>query len=511
METSRPAEGFENRLPTVPISEIPIPKKIDPALADFPFRMGEVIEQFRLARSFPRRYFDRIEEVRRSAREFSELHIRPRALEIEAAVSADPGYVAWDVLNKACDYGFYSMVIPKPFGGGGYNVLHMAVMAEELAVGCAGLATTIGVHSAGISCGMISLDAWILENYIRPVAEAERRGEPILWSGAVTEPGAGTDIWDEEFLGKGTIGTFATKVDGGYVINGRKCFISNGSVSKFTVVLAALDRGDPAGSWTAFLVPTDSPGFSVGRVERKMGQKASPTSEQVFEDVFVDENLMIGLPGSGARAVSIYLAGSRGPVGAIGVGCARRALECLIDWATTKRNPHGRLIDQQAIQMEISQMSREIVTARQAYVASSLACDRIFMAILGNPLIKLVLNLTPGALLRSKVGRLVIKSRAFRTITAAILDRNAPMDRLCHISALATTAKIIGSDAGVRVSGRAMEIMGPDCLDPRWPVEKAYRDARLTRIYEGTNGANAITHFKNMIGLMGDDLRPPAV
>lgn len=502
MEISPFPTGFSTDAPTVPIREIPLPATLSGDLADFPFRLGEVADHFRLARAFPKRYFDRIEQIRRKSREFADRHIRPHALQIERRASADPNYFAWDVMKKACDYRLFSMLVPEAFGGGGYTVLHMAVMVEELAVGCAGLASTIGVHSAGISCGMVSVDAYLLQKYIRPVVLAERRGEPILWSGAVTEPNAGTDIWDEEFLAKGRIGTFAKKVPGGWRINGRKCFISNGNVARYTVVAAATDPSDPAGSWTIFLCPTDVDGFSVGRVERKMGQKSSPAAEQVFEDVFLGDEMVLGKPGSGARYVSIYLAGSRGPVGAIGVGCARRALECLIDWAKHKRYRGGHLIDQQSIQFEIANMAARILSGRQAYVASSLACDHIFQKILGSPMVKMALALLPGAFLGSALGRRIIQSPVIKGVMSGLLASAAPEDRLFHISALSTAAKILGSDTGVEVAGRVMDLMGPDAYDPRWPVEKCYRDAKLTQIYEGANGANAVTHFKNLVGLM---------
>jgi acyl-CoA dehydrogenase len=501
-------EGFAERSPTVPIREIPRPAALSPNLADFPFRMGEVIEQFRMIRSFPAGYFDRVEEMRLKAREFSDRFIRPNALEIEKKVSADPSYFAWDIMKKACDYRFFSIIIPEQFDGCGYSVLHMGVMAEELAVGCAGLASTIGVHSAGISCGLLSADAYILEKYIHPVALAEKRGEPILWSGAVTEPNAGTDIWDEEFLSKAALGTFADKVPGGWKINGKKCFISNGSVSKFTVIAAVTDRKAPAASWSIFLVPTDRKGFSVGRIERKMGQKASPASEQILEDVFVEDELLIGAQGYGPRGVSVYLAGSRGPVGAIGTGCARRSLECLIDWAKQKKNGSGRLIDQQALQLEMASMARDIFFARQAYIASCIACDQIMLGILGSPAIKLALSLIPKFFMRSGIGKTILRSKPVRDYMMNLLFKAAPDDWVNHGSAMATAAKILGSDTGVKVSGRVMEIMGPDSFDPRWPVEKAYRDAKLTQIYEGANGANSITCFKNMVGLMSEGSRP---
>jgi alkylation response protein AidB-like acyl-CoA dehydrogenase len=330
------------------------------------------------------------------------------------------------------------------------------------------------------------------------VAQSEKRGEPVLWGGAVTEPNAGTDIWDEDFLKVARIMTFAKKVPGGYRLTGRKCFISNGSVAKWIVVAAALDPKHLLESWTVFIVRADSPGFSVGRVEKKMGQKASPAAELIFEDVFVPEELRVGEEGSGGRNVSIYLAGSRGPVGAIGTGCARRALECLVDWAKQHKTGRGRLIDQQALQLTLARMASEIEQARQAYVAAALACDEIFSDILGHPLTRITLTGLPGAAIRHPYGQAALKSRPVQAILNWIRDGAIPDDRLAQVSCLATIAKCKGSDVGVRVAGEAMRIVGHDSLDPRWPVEKCYRDAKLTQIYEGTNEANTITLFKDM-------------
>jgi alkylation response protein AidB-like acyl-CoA dehydrogenase len=470
--------------------------------SDFPFAWGEVDTLFRTARRFPGSYFQKLEEVRAKAREFSERYVRPAALEIERKVSADHDYFAWDLMRQACRCRFFSMIIPEAFEGVGLGVLHMAAMAEELAVGCAGVASTIGVHSAGISCGLLSLDAFILEKYIKPVAQAEKRGEPILWGGAVTEPLAGTDIWDEDFIKLGKIVTFAKKVPGGYKLTGRKRFISNGSVARFVVLAAAVDPRAVAESWTAFLVDTRTPGFSVGRVERKMGQKASPAAELVLEDVFVPDECRLGIEGRAGRYISVYLAGSRGPVGAIGVGCARRSLQSLIEWAQQKKTRHGRLIDQQAVQLAISRMSSEIAAARALYVASCLFCDEIFFEMIGGPAQKAALALLPHGLLGRPAAARLLQSKTARRATDWALGKIVPDDRLAHISRLATAAKVMGSETGVRVSGEVARLMGPDALDPRWPVEKAWRDAKLTMIYEGTNQANLITHFKDLARTM---------
>ncbi|HUT55319.1 MAG TPA: acyl-CoA dehydrogenase family protein [bacterium] len=465
--------------------------------SDFPFTWGEVEALFRTARRLPGSYFRKLEETRGKAREFAERYVRPAALEIERRVSEDHNYFAWDLMKQACKYRFFSMIIPEAFEGVGLGVLHMAAMAEEVAAGCAGVASTIGVHSAGISCGLLSLDAYVLEKYIRPVARAEKRGEPVLWGGAVTEPLAGTDIWDEDFLKLGKIVTFAKKVPGGYRLTGRKCFISNGSVARWIVVAGALDPKAVAESWTGFLVDTKSPGFSVGRVERKMGQKASPAAELIMEDVFVPAECRLGSEGKAGRFISIYLAGSRGPVGAIGVGCACRSLECLIEWAQQKRARGGRMIDQQAVQLAMARMSSEIAAARSLYVASCLFNDELFYEMIGGPVQRAALALLPHSLILRPSGRAVLQSATVRKAADWALSKIVPDDRLAFISRLATAAKVVGSETGVRVSGEAARLMGPDALDPRWPVEKAWRDAKLTMIYEGTNQANLITHFKD--------------
>jgi len=498
METALSQKDRQIEDHTSPFDSI---KKVEatPGLtADFPFSMGEVFSNLRLVRSLPSSYFTRAEEIRVRAREFADRHIRPIALDIEQRVSMDPDYFHWDMMKNACSYGFLSMMIPRALGGRESRVLHMSIMAEELAVGCAGWASTIGVHSAGISCGMLTLDPYILEHHIRPTAEKEKQGEPIVWSGAVTEPQAGTDIWDEDFLRKARIVTFAKKVEDGYILNGRKCFISNGSIAHYSVVAAALDKDNVADSWTLFLVPTDSQGFSVGRVERKMGQKASPAAELIFEDLFLPKELKLGEEGQGAHYVTIYLAGSRGPVGAIGTGIARRALECLIEWAKERETGQGRLIDQQAMQLTIARMAQEIELARQAYVNAALAYDLLVETIFKHPVTRLALNALPSALIKSGLGKSLLSSPQINKLTEGVLAKAFPDDRLALASAQATLAKVAGSDVAVRVTGEAMRVMGHDSADPRWPVEKCFRDAKLTQIYEGTNQANTITFFKDM-------------
>jgi alkylation response protein AidB-like acyl-CoA dehydrogenase len=481
--------------PTTPFDAIERLAAVAPPRGDFPFQATDFLATLHAARALPRTYFAQVEEARARGRRFAEQIVRPLAVAVDRRVAVEPGYFAWHVLRDACRHRLLSLMVPVACGGSGYRTLPMAVLLEEIAAACAGFAATIGVHC--VASGLIP-DPYLLQRHVREMVEAEGRGEPMLWSGAITEPGAGTDIWDADFLRRAQIGTFARRVPGGYRLTGRKCFISNGSVARWSLILAALDPRDVARTWSLFVVRTDSRGFSIGRVERKMGQKASPAAELILDDVFVPAAQLVGREGDGTAFTAIYLAGSRGPVGALGVGCARRALECLVEWAAQRRSAGGRLIDQQWIQMRIAAMARDIYVARHAYVAAGLAFDEIMHRLYDAPPVRIALRLLPRAVAISEVGRRALQAPAVKDLLDRLIGRATPPAVLAHAGRLAAMAKIVGSDVGVRVSGEALAIMGADAYDPRWPVEKCYRDAKLTQIYEGTNQANAITQFKSM-------------
>jgi butyryl-CoA dehydrogenase len=491
-------------VPTTRFGSIVASRSAAPNLRDFPFSMGEVFEALRTSRRLPPGYFEQMEEIRRLAAEFRERHIRPVAHEIERRVAEDPGYFPQEIVRQAAPYRFLTLIVPRELGGPGYMTIHAAIMAEELAAGCGGLATSLAVSSAGLSQVLMGLDPFLCAVHMREAVEAEARGEPILWSGAVTEPNAGSDRWDLDFQNMTRAGMVARRVEGGFVLSGRKMFISNGSVAKYSFMSAALDPKDPKGTGCGFIVATDSPGFSVGRVEHKMGQKASPTTEQICDQVFVPERNWIGVPGIAAEGTTLYLAASRGPVGAIGVGCGRRALESLVRWAASRSNHRGKLLDQQALQMKIAGMARDLTVARNAYVQACLTFDGMFYDALRKPAIRLALAAVPKRLLRSQPCRRLAQSSAGRRFLVGMVRQAFPPDRVAHVGGLAAMAKVVGSSTGRRIAGEVMQIMGPDAADPRWGVDKAFRDARLTEIYEGTNEICGITTFKSMAASFSD-------
>jgi alkylation response protein AidB-like acyl-CoA dehydrogenase len=370
-------------------------------------------------------------------------------------------------------------------------------MAEELAVGSGGFATTVSVNMAQL---ITLFDPYLFAVYCKESIEAEKRGETIVWSGAITEPNAGTDRWDADFQNQTRAGLVAKKVDGGYLLNGAKIFTSNGSVARRSAMSAALDPNDCVGTGCLFVVKTDTPGFSIGRVERKMGQKSSATSEQICQDVFVPDDHRVGKIGVTARFTTLYLASSRGPVGAIGVGCGRRALQSLIQWAADRRNGQGRLIDQQALQITISNMARDLAAARSAYIQACMGFDDIASKLLSPWYVRMPLRLMPLSLLTTETFRKTVQSERGRDAVNRGVEWAFPDDKMMYLAGLAANAKVLGSSTGRKVAGEVMQIMGPDAADPKWGVDRAYRDARLTEIYEGTNQACAITNFKAMAG-----------
>ena len=493
-------------LPVLNKDESPITtfESVEPArssianLKNLPFSMGEVLENMKTIRKLPRSYFKNMEKMRVRTADFRDKYILPVADEIEKRVAKDPNYFPYDIIKKGAPYKFSTLMIPRALGGPGFFIIHSAIMAEELAAGCGGLATSLAVSSAGSSQVLLAMEPHLIAVYMRESIKAEKQGEPILWSGAVTEPNAGTDRWDEDYQNYNKAGMVAKKVKGGYILNGTKCFVSNGSVSKRAVITGFLDPHNPRETGLLFIVKTDSPGFSVGRVERKMGQKASQTSEQICDNLFVPDSHVIGPLGLVARGTTTYLAASRGPVGAIGVGCGRRALESLVQWASERKNRLGNLLDQQALQMKIAQMTQDIIVARNAYIQACIAFDEMFYGILSRIDIMLALWLIPKFIMRSEPFRKIVQSNLARKFLYRYIEKGFPYDKLMHAAGLAAIAKVVGSTTGRRIAGEVMEIMGPEAADPRWGVDKAYRDARLTEIYEGTNEVCTITIFKSM-------------
>lgn len=445
------------------------------------------------------------------AREFRKRYIEPCALELDLRLMEDPNYLDWDLVQKACDYKFYSFSIPKLAGGQGYPMSALLVLLEELSAGCLGIANMIGVNYLGFTVLSCAFDSKALVDISHKTVEGERSGRPYLLSTAITEPSAGSDVEDpEEYFELARLSCEARPVKGGYLINGRKCFISNGSFATDHLVCVAGDRKNPCETFMILVVGKDTKGFSLGRTELKMGQKTCPATELVFEDCFVPERCRLGVlatkmaikkfgPKAAVRPIRYVLAATRAGVGAFGTGVARGAYERALRYAKTHRINGELMIEQQWVKFRLAQMLRNVMSARAQYMEAIITNDvfGLTSAFLTLPL-RALSFLIPRWFFQSLMYRSILKSPPMQWWMAK-KGVTFPLEHVQRSGAQGDAAKIYGTDVGVYNSHLAIELMGTDGLRHDRGMEKLFRDAKLLQIYEGTNQINTIDLYRNYI------------
>lgn len=382
---------------------------------------------------------------RRRVRRFAETALAPAALRIDA----DGDHAGADaVVRAAAREGLYSDLLPWPLGSLSPALAHrppqwvQSVKMEELCAACGGLGLMIGAHGLGAMPILLAGDRRLVRRHFLPALRACAAGEPRLFAFAITEPAAGSDVEDGEGASRCRPGTVARRVSGGWRLRGRKVFISGGDLAHAVTVFAALE-GEGMESWTCFLVLAGTEGFVLGRNELKMGQRASSATELVFDDAFVPDDRVVGGLRRGWAINRAVLDFSRIPVGAIALGIARGALDRTVAFARDARLAGRSLLDFQDVQIRVAQMLGD-VAAMRALVWQS------------------------GSRWRPN-------------------------------QAKASMTKVFCSDTAVRVCEDAMELLGNHAVLASNGVEKAYRDARLTQIYEGTNQINRLSAIEDQM------------
>ncbi|MHB8780131.1 MAG: acyl-CoA dehydrogenase family protein [Candidatus Geothermincolia bacterium] len=427
------------------------------------------------------------------ADEFNRRYAEPIALQLDERIGRDPDYFNHDILKAGCQYRFLSVAIPKGVGGtaGRYTVTPTTLAVYELCSTCGGIGLLFGAHTLGVSPLITAGSMAHWDTVLHEIAEEEKKGNPVLMAYAITEPSAGTDVEDPAFLKQGKVGMEARKVKGGYLLNGTKCFISNGREAKYLTLTAATDRRRPLETWTTFLIEKDMPGYTAPRVERKMGQRASHATELHFEDVFVPDSHVLGYPGDGmTNGILMVMGASRGPVGAISTGIATGAYNHFLAWARTPKNGH-KPIDEERIRMAAADMHAMLAQNRSLFINHALVADAYFGPLLGGPIVRST-YLIPRAIRTSKPYAGVLNSKAGKAFINTLLRAFVPDEAMTHILALASMAKFACSDNAMKITSTALQLMGADpCEDRRW-VEKCFRDAKLCQIYEGTNQLNRL-------------------
>ncbi len=379
-----------------------------------------------------------MQKLRWRYRNFATQNLRSCSIDVEADL---PNYDPWPLVHAAAKEGFMTEFMPPPFGdfpvfiGMGSMVGSAVLRAEEFCAGCGGLGLLLLAHDLGVAPMIMSGDFRSIFKWQRKIYKEIKAGEKAMASFAITEPGAGSDVEETEGARTARIVTRAKPVDGGYLINGSKSFISNWARARYVTLFSAIgDEG--VESWTCFLLDKDMQGLSVGRQEKKLGQKASDASELICEDVFVPTDRIIGKLRGGWALNRSVLNASRLPVAAIGLGIARGAVEATVEFCRANRLANRPLIEYQDVQLSLADMFIDLQVMRSSIWH---AC------------------------------RTMISSQA-----------------------LASIAKTFCGDTAFRVCNRAMELMGDHGYLSANVAEKCMRDARLNQIYEGANQINRL-------------------
>ncbi len=381
-------------------------------------------------------------EIQDWAREFAARFIAPRALELDENPQSP---VREELLREGARAGLLGNVLPEFLGGMGHDPFTSALVTEEIAAACSGCAVLFGATMLGTSPILLSGDLDAIERFVRPLAASWEGDTPQLAALAATEPGLGSDF----IMGhaEGRAQTRVERKDGGYVINGRKIFISNGSIASLVTVFASHDSDSPLrDNVSCFAVPTDTPGFSVGQNFDKMGQRACPATELLFDDVFVSADHLIGKEREGWQLNRNIMTVTRTPVATIALGIARAAYERALDYACERVQGGQPIVRHQAMQLLLADMAIRTEAARGLVWRAA------------------------GAIAAGKP-----------SLT------------------LSSMAKTYASDAAVANATDAIQVFGGNGYMREYGVEKLLRDAKLTQIYEGTNQIN---RFEIMEGLL---------
>ncbi len=482
-------------------------------------KFDDIMCSLRATGKQPRGIIREVKEVVAIARKFNAEVTRPASLALDKKMHEDPDYLPWEYVDIANKWGFYSLFIPKLFGGHGYTMSSMGYFIEELASECLSMANIIGVHYLGVTVLTSSWNMRLINTLCRDVAAGEKSGKPCLFSLAMTEPDAGTDSQNIEFMDVGRLGCYAEKVPGGYKLTGNKIFISMGHLSTWHIVQAYTDLEKSAENAVILAVKTGSPGFSFGKKEKKMGQKASVASELIFQECFVpdeyvclDNRQIAGLSRNTRdtnEQIFAYIWGaSRMGVAAFGAGLARGVLEETLRFAASHEVGGRPLIDQEWCQSRLAEMYKNVAVSRIAYAEANYANGLHGLWKLMNirPLYYLVRYLPPG-LTAGPVSRLMDKEWMTRLFRRLCFDHQTD-EEIDRVDGWGSLAKFAATDAAVTNCHLALEIMGQAGLRHDGRVEKMLRDSKLLQIYEGANQVNRLNLFKRLVARSCPCARP---
>ncbi|MGC8489139.1 MAG: acyl-CoA dehydrogenase family protein [Clostridia bacterium] len=369
--------------------------------------------------------------VRRLAKE----RVEPRAAEIDAT-----GEYPFDIYQLFQEYGLLGLGMPEAYGGAGADLLTLAVAIEEVARVCATSSLIIAAQHLGAMPIMLAGTPEQKERFLRPIATGKH-----MAAFALTEPEAGSDAAAARTRA-------VADARGGYRLSGSKVFITNGGLADTVVVFAATGEKSGASSVSAFVLDKDMPGFTVGRVEKKLGIRGSQTAQLLFDDVYLESDRLLGQVGEGFKIAMRTLDRTRLGIAAQALGIAQGAFDLALAHVRERRQFGRALSDFQGLQWMVSDLAVQIEASRQLlYRASE-----------------------------------VVEGAGFAIESSAEVTR------------LSAMAKLMCSDTAMRVTTDAVQLYGGYGYIQDYPVERMMRDAKITQIYEGTNQVQRIVIFRNL-------------
>ncbi|EGO62413.1 acyl-CoA dehydrogenase family protein [Acetonema longum] len=365
--------------------------------------------------------------LKKMTQEFVAKEITPYALQMDHEGHMRPGLV-----KKMFEAGILDITVPEEYGGPGVDALSIAFVYEELGKGCAGVATSAAANA--------------LASYPLVVAGTHEQKELFysyitdgkLAAFALTEPGAGSDA--------GAVATTATKDGDHYILNGTKCFITNGGIADVYVIFANTRKSAGIRGLTAFIVERTTPGFSIGKEEEKMGIRASNTCELVLDNVRIPATNRIGREGEGFKIAMKTLDAARPFVGAVSLGLTQAAFDIAVKYSKERQQFGKPIASFQLVQGMIADMAMQLEAARL----------------------------------------LVYKA-------CWLKDQNVEYSKESAI------AKCFAADTAMKVTTDAVQVLGGYGYSKEYPAEKYMRDAKIMQIYEGTNQIQRLVIANNIL------------
>lgn len=362
--------------------------------------------------------------------EIAQERVAPRAAEIDHT-----GEYPWDMKELLAQQDILAMPFPEAYGGLGSTELAVVMAIEELSRYCATTGLILAVQQLGAMPIMLAGNEEQKRKYLPPLASGE-----WLSAYALTESGSGSD--------SAAMQTFAVRRGDKYILNGSKRFITNGGLAQVNSIFAITDRTAGTRGISGFIVEKDFPGFSVGRIEDKMGIKGSQTAELIFTDCEVPVENLLGREGEGFKIAMMTLDRTRIGIGAQALGIAQGALDLAVDYARQRVQFKRPIAANQGIQFMLADMATKVEASRL-----------------------LVYN------------------------AAEMLDQGD-----ANFGRYSSMAKMFASDSAMAVTNDAIQVLGGYGYMKEYPAERMLRDAKITQIYEGTNQIQRLVIARSLLG-----------